>query len=68
MSHTIESGEDARQLIDDTKTLLEDSVQMLEGDGRPLEKSWADPLLKSLALGGQQMEIHYLDQDDLELA
>ena len=33
MSHTIESGEDARQLIDDTKTLLEDSVQMLEGDG-----------------------------------
>lgn len=52
MSHTEESGKDAQQLIDDTQILLEDTVQLLETDGRPLEKQWVDPLLRSVNLAG----------------
>lgn len=66
--HTVESGEEARQLIEDTQTLLEDFVQLLEEDGRPLEKSWADALLKSVNLGGRRLEVNYLDGNDLESA
>ena len=68
ISHTVESGEDARQLIDDTQILLEDSVRLLEQDGRPLNKSWANSLLGSMNLGGRRLGISYLDQDDLDAA
>ena len=61
MSHTEESGKDAQQLIDDTQILLEDTVQLLETDGRPLEKQWVDPLLRSVNLGGRRLEVSYLD-------
>ena len=65
MSHTEESGKDAQQLIDDTQILLEDTVQLLETDGRPLEKQWVDPLLRSVNLGGRRLKVSYLDWEDL---
>ena len=65
MSHTEESGKDAQRLIDDTQILLEDTVQLLETDGRPLEKQWVDPLLRSVNLGGRRLEVSYLDWEDL---
>ena len=37
-SHTLESGEKARLLIDDTQVMLEDAVEILTKDGRSLDK------------------------------
>lgn len=65
-SHTVESGEDARQMVKDMQILLEDAVHLLETDGRPLDKSWADPMLERINLGGRRVEINYLDLEDLE--
>ena len=68
ISHTVESGEDARQMIDDTQLLLQDAVQLLEEDGRELNRSWADPLIRAVNLGGRRLDIHFLDRTDLSSA
>jgi len=65
-SHTAESGKDAKQLVDDTRITLQDAVYMLEKDGRPLDKSWADPLLSAMNLGVRRIDIRYLDRDYLD--
>ena len=44
-AHTLESGESARELIENTQILLGDAVRLLERDGRPLDAVWADPCL-----------------------
>lgn len=67
-AHTVESGENARQLIDDTQKLLEDAALLLKRDGRPLDKSWANPLLETATLGSGSLEIRYLDLDDIAAA
>ena len=55
-AHTAESGESARELIEDTQTLLENAVRLLEQDGRPLDKSWADPMLEMVNRFNEQHE------------
>ena len=67
-SHTLESGEKARLLIDDTQVMLEDAVEILTKDGRSLDKGWANPLLQSVNLGGHRLEVGYLDRNDLDSA
>lgn len=66
MSHTIESGNRAQRLIDETLVLLEDSIRLLQEKDQPLDKSWANPLLSTVNVGERRLEIHYLDLNDLE--
>jgi len=68
VSHTTESGSDAKQLVDDTRLTLQDAVQMLEQDGRPLDGSWANPLLSTMNLGARRINLRYLGREDLDAA
>ena len=61
-AHTLESGESARELIENTQILLGDAVRLLEGDGRPLDAGWADPMLEMVNLGGHRLKVNYLDR------
>ena len=63
-SHAESSGEGARELIDDTQTVLERADRLLEADGRALEKSWADRVLAPLNWG-RTTQLSYLDWEDL---
>ncbi len=67
-SHTIESGRSAQRLIDETQLLLEDAVLLLKEKERPLDKVWVNPLLSTVNVGGRQLELNYLNMDDLEKA
>lgn len=68
ISHTQESGADARQLIDDTQLLLQDAVRLLEENGLPPVKSRADMLVGSINLGERRMDVSYLDREELDAA
>lgn len=67
-AHTEDSGSSARQLIEDTRILLEDAVQLLEQDGRPLDKNWADPMLELVNLGGHRLQVNYLNLEAIAAA
>ena len=56
-AHTLESGESARELIENTQILLGDAVRLLERDGRPLDAVWADPILEMVNLGGYRLNM-----------
>ena len=63
-SHTESSGKGAKTLIDDTQILLERADRLLEADGRPLEKSWADRRLAPLNWG-RTTQLSCLEREDL---
>lgn len=67
-AHAADSGENAGELIEDTQTLLENAARRLERDGRPLDKSWAEPMLEMMNLSGQRVDVSYLDLDDMAAA
>ena len=67
-AHTLESGESARELIENTQILLGDAVRLLEGDGRPLDAGWADPMLEMVNLGGHRLKVNYLDMEAMSAA
>lgn len=67
-AHAVDSGKNAGKLIEDTQILLENAAQRLEQDGRPLDKSWAGPILEMMNLGERRSDISYLDLDDMAAA
>lgn len=67
-AHTRGKGTGAQSLIDDTLILLEDASRLLTADSRPLEKSWIDPVLGAMNLGGRHLEMRYLNLQDMTSA
>ena len=67
-AHTLESGESARELIENTQILLGDAVRLLERDGRPLDAVWADPILEMVNLGGYRLKVNYLNMEAMSTA
>lgn len=64
-AHTVDAGDEAAYLLHYAETVLENTERSITRSDKAPEKKWVEPMIETVNLSDDRMELAYLDEADL---